>query len=347
MNLTAGHTHAEIYSQPEAWQSALQAIHPQKGEFRDFFNKGHYAQVIFTGCGSTYYLALAAAALYRQLSGRVATGLPASEIWLYPGSAYPGSARTLLVAISRSGETTETVAACEAFKLSGQGDVLTLSCYPDRALTYLGALNVVLPSGQEQSIAQTRAFTTLYIAVSALIAVWTGKDTLFEELKALPEIGARLLAKYQQIAHDFGSDTRLDRFYFLGSGLFYGLAAELSLKLKEMSMSHSEPFHFMEYRHGPQAMITPETLLIGLHSEAQYARERAVLDDMSKGNVKVLTFGESKSSVSFESRLSEPARGALYLPIGQLLAFERAISRGLNPDRPNNLDYVVRVDKTV
>jgi glucosamine--fructose-6-phosphate aminotransferase (isomerizing) len=347
MSFSGGHTREEIFSQPEAWQAALHVIRDQAQALRDFFQVGRYESVIFTGCGSTYYLSLAAAALYRELSGHVAFGIPASEIWFYPRSGYAQSQRTLLVAISRSGETTETVQACKAFKERGQGDVLTLSCYPERSLPELGSINVILPSGQEQSIAQTRAFTTLYVGVSALIALWTGKTELLDELSALPEIGRRLLTTYQHLAREYGGNPSLERFYFLGSGLFYGLAAELSLKMKEMSLSHSEPFHFMEFRHGPQSMITPETLLVGLHSEAQFLQERAVLDDMSKGAVKILTLGEHESTASFESGLSEPARGALYLPIGQLLAFERAVSRGLDPDRPNNLEYVVRLDKFI
>ncbi len=347
MSFVGGHTREEIFSQPEAWQAALRIIGDQTQALHEFFRAGRYETVIFTGCGSTYYLSLAAAALYRELSGGVALGLPASEIWLYPRSAYPQTQRTLLVAISRSGETTETVQACEAFKARGQGDVLTLSCYPERSLPHLGAVNVVLPSGQEQSITQTRAFTTLYIAVSALIALWTGKDELLDELSALPEIGRRLLTTYQHLAREYGSDPTLERFYFLGSGLLYGLAAELSLKMKEMSLSHSEPFHFMEFRHGPQSMITPETLLVGLHSDAQFGQERAVIDDMNKGAVKVLTLGERDSTVAFESGLSELARGALYLPVGQILAFERAVSRGFDPDRPHNLEHVIRLDRLI
>lgn len=347
MNLRGEHTHQEIFSQPEAWHAALQIIKEQATSLRDFFQSGRYEAVIFTGCGSTYYLALAAAALYRELKGGIAFGIPASEIWLYPQSAYPQTQQTLLVAISRSGETTETIQACEAFKARGQGDVLTLTCYPDRTLPQIGAINVILPSGQEQSIAQTRAWTTLYIGISALIALWTGKANLLDELSALPQIGHRLLTTYQGLAREYGSDPTLERFYFLGSGLLYGFAAELSLKMKEMSLSHSEPFHFMEFRHGPQAMITPETLLIGLHSETQFAPERAVIDDMNKGGVKVLTLGEHSGTVAFKSGLSEAARGALYLPIGQILAFERAVSRGLDPDKPHNLDYVVRLDNSI
>src|SRR5260221_6029082 len=115
MNAPIGqHTLAEINSQPDVWDASLKVIKAQKDALCDFFRAGRFENVIFTGCGSTYYLSLAAAALLYEF-GVEARGLPASEIWLYPRSAYHSDKRTLLVAVSRSGETTETLLACEAF----------------------------------------------------------------------------------------------------------------------------------------------------------------------------------------------------------------------------------------
>ena len=68
--------------------------------------------------------------------------------------------------------------ACEAFKRAGRGDLVTLSCYPDRPLAQLGALNIVLPSGQEESVAQTRAFSTLYLGDGGVGALWSGRSAL-------------------------------------------------------------------------------------------------------------------------------------------------------------------------
>ena len=138
----------------------------------------HAEQVIFTGCGSTYFLALAAAALTQQMTGFPCRAFPASELWLYPRCSYVDG-KTLLVAVSRSGETTETLQACEAFIRDQRGALLTLSCYDQMPLAKLGSLNIVLPSGQEQSVAQTRAFSTLYLATVALACLWAGRDGAF------------------------------------------------------------------------------------------------------------------------------------------------------------------------
>ncbi len=155
------YTRAEILSQPEAWSAALGVLRAEVSRLRSFWQEAGCDRVLFTGCGSTYYLSIAAAALMQEETGIPATAKPASEVWLNPG-ALPRRGRTLLVAVSRSGETTETLRACTNFRAMDYGPILTLCCYPDTPLTELGDVNLVFPSAQEESVAQTRAFTTLY-----------------------------------------------------------------------------------------------------------------------------------------------------------------------------------------
>ena len=331
-------------SQPEAWSKTLSYLTGLSGQMKTLLDEGPFQSVLFTGCGSTYYLALAAAAICQQVAKIPARGLPASEIWLYPDSAYLTAQKTLLVAISRSGETTETLRAVAAFRERGQGKVITLSCYPTMPLANAGHLNLVLEAGQEESVAQTRAFSVLYLGTVFLAALWTGQSGLIGEMAKLPDAGTRLLRDYADIAQQFGSDLSLERFYLLGSGPRYGLAAEVSLKLKEMSLSHSEPFHFLEYRHGPMSMVTDKTLLYGLVSEVNHDAEKLVLNEMQSRGAQVLSLGDADGDVVFESGVPEAVRNVLYLPIGQLMAFERSLAKGLNPDRPNNLETVVRLD---
>ncbi len=336
-------TRAEILSQPEAWRAALDVLTSQQKDIARLWQGGHYDHVIYTGCGSTYYLALAAAGVFQDLTGQPARGLPASELWWYPRSAYSRRGKTLLVAVSRSGETTETVRACEAFKQAGRGELVTVSCYPDRPLTQLGALNLVLPSGQEESVAQTRAFSTLYLATMALSAWWSDRSAIIDELSRVPKAGCRLIENEGALAKSIGTAADLDRFYFLGSGPRYGLACELSLKMKEMSLSHSEPFHFMEFRHGPMSMVTGTTAIVGLVSESNHAQEMKVLSEMAERGARLVSIGEAGVAAEFRSGVSEIARSLLYLPIGQLIAFERSLFNGLNPDRPHHLTAVVKL----
>jgi glucosamine--fructose-6-phosphate aminotransferase (isomerizing) len=333
-------TYHEIISQPSSWAAALEVLKSQHSAIGSVWRKG-YTQVLFTGCGSTYYLALAAAALLQELTGIPARGLPASELWLYPQACYPRNGRVLLIAVSRSGETTETLRACQSFKEGQYGELLTLSCYPDLPLAKMGDLNLVLPSGQEQSVAQTRAFSTLYLACAELASFWSGLGA--DVFSGLPEAGEKIIEAANPTVKPLGEDCSLDRFYFLGSGPRYGLACEMSLKMKEMSLSHSEPFHVPEFRHGPISMVTPGSLVVGLLSEGNRAVETAVLEDVRALGGRTLTIGEGSADLNITSGLQEAFRNVLYLPVGQLLAFSRSLAKGLNPDRPNNLNTVVKL----
>jgi glucosamine--fructose-6-phosphate aminotransferase (isomerizing) len=336
-------TKEEIMSQPQAWAETIRVLKAQQNELEQFLKHKSFNQILFTGCGSTYYLSLAAAAFCQQVAGRIVRGIPASELWLNPDNYYLPDGKTLLVAVSRSGETTETLRACESFKAAGRGSVMTLSCYPDYPLAKLGDINLVYPSGQERSIAQTRAFTTLYLAAIGLACILGDRGDIWQMMEKLPALCENTLQFARPWAERIGRDSQLDRFYFLGSGLRYGLASELSLKMKEMSLSQSEPFHFMEFRHGPKAMVTGTTLLMGLVSRDNGSYEKSVIDEMSALGAGTLTLAPEGGDIAFTTDLPEALVNALYLPPGQLLAFERSIARGLNPDEPHLLDAVVKL----
>jgi glutamine---fructose-6-phosphate transaminase (isomerizing) len=115
------------------------------------------------------------------------------------------------------------------------------------------------------------------------------------------------------------------------------------LKMKEMCLTHSESFHFMEFRHGPKAMVNPDTLVVGLVSEKNKFYEMAVLDDIKELGAEVISIGEHDTDISFNSGLEEVFRNVLYLPFGQMMAYERAMAKGLDPDNPTNLDAVVKL----
>jgi glucosamine--fructose-6-phosphate aminotransferase (isomerizing) len=336
-------TREEIYSQPDSWIKGLEVLNENIKAIQDFSQYDDYQQVIFTGCGSTYYLSCAAAAIFQEMTGFYARGLPASELWLSPQSYHILSGRTILIAISRSGKTTETLKACDAFRNKKSGRILTFVCDPDSPLTNLGALNLIFTSGMEKSIAQTRAFSTLYLGVVGLCAIWAGQNAWFDQLNSLPLVGRRILDNYSSVAKLLGKNLELDRIYFLGSGGRYGLACELNLKMKEMSLTHSEAFHFLEFRHGPKAMVNKNTLIVGLVSEINASHEMSVLKDIQDLGAKIITIGENKTDISFNSGLEEVMRNILYLPFGQIMAYERSIAKGLDPDHPNNLASVVKL----
>ena len=330
-------TYREIKSQTEAWAQAVDVM-----SVLALPTAGDYDQILFTGCGSTYYLSVAAASLYQQLTGCAARAVPGGELVLNPKTVLTDQ-KTLLVAVSRSGTTSETLKAVENFRARRRGDVLVISNY-NEVLSRLADVNIVIDKGQEESVAQTRAFASMYVATSVLCARLAGRKDLVEAMSKLPEVGNSVIDNYESFAKEIGDNLNFDRFYFLGSGIRYGLACEANLKMKEMTLTHSEPFHFLEFRHGPMSMVNQTAVVVGLLSDANHSREGKVLSEMKTLGGTVVSLGESEADVVFESGIPESARGVLYLPVLQLMAFYRSVAKGLNPDRPNNLTAVVRLE---
>lgn len=330
-------TYREIKSQTEAWAQALDLTSAVS-----LPAAAAYDQVLFTGCGSTYYLSIAAAALYQELTGCSARAVPAGELVLNPGTVLTDQ-KTLLVAVSRSGTTSETLKAVENFRADGRGEVVAISNY-DALLSQLADLSIVIDRGQEESIAQTRAFASMYIAASVLCARMAGRRDLVQWMARLPEAGHRVIADYEAPAQAIGENLDFDRFYFLGSGLRYGLACEANLKMKEMTLTHSEAFHFLEFRHGPMSMVEQKTVVIGMLADASRVLEAKVLSEMKALGGRVIGLGEKEAEIQFESGIPESVRGVLNLPVLQLMAFYRAAAKGLNPDRPNHLSAVVQLE---
>jgi glucosamine--fructose-6-phosphate aminotransferase (isomerizing) len=330
-------TYQEITTQYEAWSQALDLIRTTQLPKAE-----NYDQVIFTGCGSTYYLSLAAAALYQELTGRVARAIPGGELLLNPKTVLANQ-KILLAAISRSGTTTETVKAIEKFKADKRGEVFVISNYSE-ALSRLADISITIPKGQEESVAQTRSFASMYVAATGFAARLAGRNDLLDRMSSLPETGERLIHNFEADARHIGENLDFDRFYFLGSGIQYGLACEVNLKMKEMTLTHSEPFHFLEFRHGPMSMVNEKAVVVGLVSQSNFSHEKAVLYEMQALGGKTVSLGESDVDIAFTSGIPESVRGVLYLPIVQLMAFYRSMAKGLNPDRPNNLTAVIKLD---
>ncbi|HLO15598.1 MAG TPA: SIS domain-containing protein, partial [Anaerolineales bacterium] len=254
--------------------------------------------------------------------------------------------KMLLVAVSRSAETTETIRALKSFQAGSYGDSVVVTCYPGHELAQLSPHVIDVPDAQEESVAQTRSFTNMLLAVIWLIA----KEISDGLPAAFSKVGKNLIDQYRPIADRLGQDPSIKKFFFLGSGSLYGLANEAMLKMKEMSLSYSECFHTLEFRHGPMSMVDTESLIISLINESAKEQEYAVLRDMQSKGARTLGLldqddpgvGEALNDhVLLRSEMPELWRAPLYLPILQLIAYERAISKGLDPDHPTNLTSVV------
>jgi glucosamine--fructose-6-phosphate aminotransferase (isomerizing) len=342
------HTFNEIFSQPDAWADAVAVITAAAPQLQEAWAALRPHTALFVGCGSTHYLSQSAAAVFQRLTGIPSRGVPGSELLLFPELATTDPAHTLLVAISRSGTTTETLQAVKRFRGLGGPAVWAITCYPESDLATTADLTLVAASAQEQSVAQTRSFSSMLLLAEGLAAVIGGED--LAPLAKLPAAGAALISAATPQMEALGRRADLEKFFFLGSGLQYGVANEGMLKMKEMSLSHSEAFHFLEFRHGPVSMVGADSLVAGLLSPSALASERQVLQEMVQLGAAVLeiTPGPPLDGAVHSVRLSPglPAwvRPVLYLPPLQLLAYYRTLARQLNPDNPRHLEAVVTLD---
>jgi len=350
METKGQHTLAEITGQPDAWAHALRVFAAFEGKFQRDWAALAPRQVIFTGCGSTHYLSQAAAFFFQSLTGLPARACPASEIALFGAQALPDPRRTLLIAVSRSGTTTETLLAVDRFRALGGPAVWAITCYPDSPLARAADLALAVEAAQEQSVAQTRSFTSMLLLAQVLTAALAANAATSERLRRLPTALNDLLSVGGDLPRRLGADLAIERIYFLGGGPLYGLAGEAMLKMKEMSLTHTAAYHPLEFRHGPMAMVNGHTLLIGLLSDAGLAEELRLLQQMQGLGARILVLaGDGTAWNSWQpdhllqvpGDLSERERGLLYLPLLQLMAYHRALAKGLDPDRPHNLTAVV------
>ena len=342
-------TYQEIFSQPAIWNSTLKDLESISDKILQFWKSGPFDNLLLTGCGSTYYLAKSASAHVQEQLRIRTRGIPASELLLHPEIYYLPQNPSLLIAFSRSGETTETIQAVQQHKDLFKDRVVVITNNPASLLASLGDLTISLPLGQEDSVVQTRAFTSMHLAHSFLTALWSGNADIRLSLHALGRIGQEMIDKYTSDLAAIGTAISMDRFYFLGSGSLYGIACEASLKMKEMTLTHSEPFHFFEFRHGPMSMAGPGSVIIGLISDRNRNKEAQVLVEMKELGAVTIAIAEDSDGItvdqifSLSSRLSEQVRDILYLLPIHIMTIYRALEKGLDPDHPHNLTAVVKL----
>jgi glucosamine--fructose-6-phosphate aminotransferase (isomerizing) len=232
------------------------------------------------------------------------------------------------------------------FLRSGQGDALAVTCYSDSPLAKTAPKVITTTAGMEDSVAQTRSFTNMMWALMRL-ANGDIPGTLSEQVR---QSGKKMIADYYSVSREIGASQDLDQFFFLGDGPLYGLALEVMLKMKEMSLSYSEAYHYLEFRHGPMSVINNRSLVVGLADPGKSDFEMPVLQQMREMGARTLAVGAFESAPSAVD-IFYPLDGGLpfdwsfptYLPLIQLIAFERSLAKGLNPDHPENLTAVVEL----
>ena len=352
----------EIFEQPRAIADTLEGV---AGIVPELFGDGAHRvfnavdNVLILACGTSYYSGCTAKYWLEAIAGIPCQVEVASEYRYRTSVPNP---RTLVVTISQSGETADTLAALRHAQGLGMLHTLTICNVATSAMVRECALAYITRAGVEIGVASTKAFTTQLAGLFLLtLALAQNKDRLSEEdearhLKAmrhLPVALAAVLALEPQLiswAEDF---TKKENALFLGRGMHYPIAMEGALKLKEISYIHAEAYPAGELKHGPLALVTSampvvavapnDSLIEKLKSNLQEVRARG-------GVLYVLADADSQleSSEGLHVIRMPEHYGALspllhVVPL-QLLAYHTACARGTDVDKPRNLAKSVTVE---
>ena len=346
-------TYKEILSQGDVWQSVLQQLNHGKFLERMPAAKNRKSSWLFVGCGTSFYLADAAATSWTLLTGEPARAVPGSEILLYPAQTRSECSNLQTVVISRSGRTSETVRAAQVLRKGMQLPTIGVTCAEKSELEDECDSTLVLKAADEKSTVMSRSFTSMLISLQWIAAKRAGNAAFCNSLEVMaPQFAVRIRSLAEQMKEFVGRNSFED-YVFLGQGPFHGIAREAALKVMEMSCSYSQSFHTLEFRHGPKAIVTPETVLTFFISQTGQQAEVEVLEEMKDlGGVTITVCNKANEDIRKASDIvlelnlpgDELALLAPHIVPSQLMGFFTGVGKGLNPDQPKNLTRVVVLD---
>jgi glucosamine--fructose-6-phosphate aminotransferase (isomerizing) len=346
-------TYKEILSQGDVWQSVLQELKQSSPGERMLGSNNRKTSWLFVGCGTSFYLADAAATSWTLLTGEPARAVPGSEILLYPALTRSEATNLHAVVISRSGRTSEAVRAAHVLRKEMQIHTIGVTCAVKSELEAECDSTLVLKAADEKSTVMTRSFTSMLISLQWMAARRAGNADFCTSLEVMAaQFAARLRSLTDEI-EGFVDRNSFEDYVFLGQGPFHGIAREAALKVMEMSCSYSQSFHTLEFRHGPKAIVTPHTALTFFLSQTGQQSEVEVLEEMKElGGVTIAVSNRADENIRRASDLvlelnlpgDELTQLASHIVPAQLIGFFTGMGKGLNPDQPKNLTRVVMLD---
>jgi glucosamine--fructose-6-phosphate aminotransferase (isomerizing) len=355
----------EIFEQPMAVANTLemvtgaQSVSPQLfgAEAESVFRE--VDSVLILACGTSYHAGMVARYWIEGLAGVPCSVEIASEYRYRDSVPNP---KGLVVTVSQSGETADTIAALQYAKSLGHRYSLSICNVPESALVRASDLRFLTRAGPEIGVASTKAFTTqlaVLVLLTLVLAKMRGRLTperesvLLQSLRHLPRALESVLHVEPQIKMWSEKFAQLQHALFLGRGIHYPIAMEGALKLKEISYIHAEAYAAGELKHGPLALVDKnmpviaiapkDSLLEKLKSNLQEVRARG-------GELHVLADQDTRMVASEGVHVIRmPDHAGILSPILhtvplQLLAYHAALERGNDVDKPRNLAKSVTVE---
>ncbi len=355
----------EIFEQPKAIADTLDIAINETGISPELY--GHLGEsvlqdaeaVTILACGTSYHAGLVARYWIESLAGIPCNAEIASEYRYRESVPNPNA---LIVTISQSGETADTLAALDHAKSLGQSKTLAICNVDESALVRQSKLRFLTRAGPEIGVASTKAFTTQLAALFLLtlvLAKLKGKLSReqeaghIESLRKLPHAVNRALELEPDIMQWAERFAQKDHALFLARGIHYPIALEGALKLKEISYIHAEAYPAGELKHGPLALVDSNMPVIAVApSDALIEKLKSNLQEVKArgGELYVVADEESHFHDEASIHVARMAGHAHYLsPIlhavpMQLLAYHAALQKGTDVDKPRNLAKSVTVE---
>jgi len=354
----------EIYEQPHAIQECLRGRVDPAGaislpELDQIEEKLRRAERVYlVGCGTASYAAHVGAYLIQQWAGLPASMQIGSEMRYSPP---PLDDRTLVISVSQSGETADTLAPQKLAAEQG-ATIVVVTNVVGSAITREADAVCYLQAGPEIAVASTKAFVT-QVLVLQMIALHLARlretlsdrrlRTFGQALRELPRLAAETLRLAPQIKKLATRYADVRDFIYIGRGVGYPIAMEGALKLKELSYVHAEGYAAGELKHGPIALLDPQTPLVAVATRGDTyeklvsnvaearAREAPVIAVATEGDDQIDRYAHEVLYVPETPEALSPVIAVLPL---QLLAYEVAVARGTDVDQPRNLAKSVTVE---
>ena len=352
----------EIFEQPRAVSDTLEgvgSIGPALfGDEQNGVLSG-IRSILMLACGTSYHAGLVARHWIEHLAG-IACQIEIASEYRYRQSVPDPSA--LVVVISQSGETADTLAALKHAQGLGHDKTLAVCNVASSAMMRMTRLQFLTHAGIEIGVASTKAFTTQLTALfllSLTLAKLRGRLTRDEEashlraLRHLPTALGAVLALEPQVIAWAERFAKKDHALFLGRGLHYPIALEGALKLKEISYIHAEAYAAGELKHGPLALVTSEMPVVAVApNDALAEKLKSNLQEVRARGGELYVFADADTHISPSAGINVirlPEYYGVLSPILhvvplQLLAYHVALARGTDVDKPRNLAKSVTVE---
>ena len=354
----------EIFEQPRAVSNTLEGRIGTDRVFEEAF--GPQAKAIFDqvkavqiiACGTSYHAGLVARYWLEGLANLPCNVEVASEFRYRKHAILPN---TLVVAVSQSGETADTLAAVQQIKRMNYGHTLAICNVPESSLVRESELVLMTNAGPEIGVASTKAFTTQLVALMLLTIVLGRRHgmkpelekQLVMQLRHLPdniEQALQLDQDIHQLASQFANKQHA---LFLGRGAHYPVAMEGALKLKEISYIHAEAYPAGELKHGPLALVDADMPVVAVAPNNELLEKlKSNLQEVRARGGELFVFADNAGGIQPDSGIhvlhvaaSDDAVSPIIYTIPlQLLAYHVAVLKGADVDQPRNLAKSVTVE---